>query len=48
MLFNIYISFKGEEETVMRILVLGNINSKWVKEYIENVLIPLGHNVDVL
>lgn len=32
----------------MRILVLGNINSKWVKEYIENVLIPLGHNVDVL
>lgn len=32
----------------MRVLVLGNINSKWVKEYIENVLIPLGHSVDVL
>ena len=32
----------------MRILVLGNINSKWVKEYIEYVLIPLGHMVDIL
>lgn len=32
----------------MKILVLGNINSKWVKEYIEYVLIPLGHDVEVL
>lgn len=32
----------------MKILVLGNINSKWVKEYIEYVLLPLGHNVEVL
>lgn len=32
----------------MRVLVLGNINSKWVKEYIEYVLLPLGHSVAVL
>lgn len=32
----------------MRILVLGNINSKWVKEYIEFILLPLGHVVEVL
>ena len=31
----------------MKILVLGNIDSKWVKEYIEYVLLPLGHDVDV-
>ena len=32
----------------MKILVLGNIQSKWVKEYIEYVLLPLGHTVEVL
>lgn len=32
----------------MKVLVLGNINSKWVKEYIEYVLLPLGHSVTVL
>ena len=32
----------------MTILVLGNIDSKWVKEYIEYVLLPLGHTVEVL
>ncbi len=32
----------------MKILVLGNINSKWVKEFIEYILLPLGHKVEVL
>lgn len=32
----------------MKILVLGNIQSKWVKEHIEYVLLPLGHTVEVL
>ncbi|XCP86578.1 hypothetical protein ABXS75_07225 [Roseburia hominis] len=32
----------------MKALVLGNINSKWVKEYIEYVLLPLGHSITVL
>ncbi|MBQ2945375.1 MAG: hypothetical protein IJD95_02270 [Clostridia bacterium] len=32
----------------MNALVLGNINSKWVKEYIEYVLLPIGYEVDVV
>lgn len=32
----------------MKILVLGNIDSKWVKEYIEFVLLPLGHEVEIV
>lgn len=32
----------------MKILVLGNINSKWVKEFIEYDILPLKHSVEVL
>lgn len=32
----------------MKILVLGNINSKWIKEYIEYVLLPMECEVDVV
>ena len=32
----------------MKILLLGNIQSKWIKESIENVFLPLGHSVEVL
>lgn len=32
----------------MRVLVLGSIDSKWVKDYIEYVLLPLGHQVEVI
>lgn len=32
----------------LKVLMLGNINSKWVKEYIEYVLLPNGAEVDIL
>lgn len=32
----------------MKILLLGNIQSKWIKESIEKVFLPLGHSVEVL